>query len=188
MPVGAISTKFYLKPEWNLPRLKPSDAGAAVAPTVVDGSTLAPPTNAKVGVVATSMDDWIFESDGRGNCSASLYPFWGVRRETAKALQLANEARKTFKDQSFNCSLKTKNLTNVCVGVVNDEQVGGTRIVEVPFMTNHVAVEKGEELLMEQPEQVAVKPKKPKAARTWKDAEASKQKKLQAQSLSLDAD
>ena len=129
--------------------------------------------------MATSMDDWIFESDGRGNCSARLNPFWGVRRETAKALQLANEARKPLKAQSFNCSLQTKNLTNVCVGVVKDEQVGCTRIVEVPFMTNHVDVEKGEELLMEQPEQVAVKPKKPKGQQTWKDAE----KKLQAQSV-----
>ena len=48
-----------------------------------------------------------------------------------------------------------------------------TRVVEVPFMTNHIAVEAGEELLMEKPEErVAIaQSKKQQQMNTWKDIE-----------------
>ena len=71
-------------------------------------------------------------------------------------------------------------MTNACVGIVNDAPVNLTRVVEVPFMTNHIAVEAGEELLMEKPEERAVgqaQPKKP-AAITWKDIEQSKKQSI----------
>ena len=44
-------------------------------------------------------------------------------------------------------------ITNVCVGVVADKPVNVTRIVDVPFITNAINVEAGEELLLEKPEE-----------------------------------
>ena len=94
---------------------------------------------------------------------------------TAKVL---GESNKVFfstyqKTQSFNCSLQTARLTNVCVGLVmgaTAKTACATRIVEVPFMTNYVAVEAGEELLVEKPEErVAIaQSKKQQQMNTWK--------------------
>lgn len=145
-----------------------------------------PPTDAQVATVETQIDDWKWQQDSSAyhnhvQCHISLNSFWSVRRHTAKALEQSNTVffSSYKKRQSFNSSLQKIKITNVCVSIVNDAPVNLTRVVEVPFMTNHIAVEEGEESLMETREERAVgkaQPKKP-AAKTWKYIEQSKKSK-----------
>ena len=73
---------------------------------------------------------------------------------SAKVLKQTNDAfPATCRKGQFNCSLQYVRMTNVCVRVVNGEPINATRVDEVPFLTNHVAVEAGEELLMEKLEE-----------------------------------
>ena len=181
-----------------MPSLKAEIESATEEPSTVEGSTVWPPTDAQVGTVDRSIDDYrwcepVSASRGRVRTLATLNTFWGVRRVTAKALEQSNSifVSSYKKKRSFNCSLQKVNITNVCVGIVKNVPVNITRIVEVPFMTNHIAVEAGEELLMEKPEDgVGAAPKaqaKKQKATTWKEleqkdqtdlAKASKGKKL----------
>ena len=173
--------------------LKAETESATEEPSTVEGSTVWPPTDAQAGTVDRSMDDYrwcepVIAPRGRVQTLAALSPFWGVRRVTAKALE---QSKSIFfssykKKQSFNCSLQNVNITNVCVGVVKNVPVNITRIVEVPFMTNHIAVEAGEELLMEKPEDGGVasaQAKKPKPV-TWKVLEKKSNKILAKSSKS----
>ena len=68
-------------------------------------------------------------------------------------------------------------MTNVCVRVVNGEPINATRVDEVPFLTNHVAVEAGEELLVERPEEEPrAKPQVQKQKSEWKTFAQKKHK------------
>ena len=143
-----------------MPILKAGIASATQeAPSTVDGSTVWPPTDGEVATEVRSIDDYVWSDPSAGSATTfcSLNPFWGVRRVTAKELAKSNNVfSSTYqKTQSFNCSLQTASVPNVCVSIALGATAradGATRIVEFPFMTNHVAVEAGEELLMEKHE------------------------------------
>ena len=98
---------------------------------------------------------------------------------TAKALQVRNDAfPRTCRKSQFNCSMQYVKMANVCVSVANGQAVNNTRVVEVPFPTNHVAVEAGEELLVEKPEEEPKKKKPPvnKQKSEWKTSAQKKHK------------
>ena len=77
----------------------------------------------------------------------------------------------------FNCQLDTQAVSCVTVGIVKSVSVNTTRTFEVPFLTNCIAVEEGEELIMEVQEKIA---DKPAGKRTWKHAflDEERRKKL----------
>ena len=160
-----------------MPILKPGIASATKeAPSTVDGSTMWPPTDGEVATEVRSIDDYVWSDPSAGSATTfcSLNSFWGVRRVTAKELAKSNSvfSRTHQKTQSFNCSLQTASMPNVLVSIALGATAradGATRIVEFPFMTNHVAVEAGEELLMEMPEERVAQPKKQPQKPTWKD-------------------
>ena len=97
---------------------------------------------------------------------------------SAKALKERNDTYPaTGRKGQFNCSLQYVKMTNVCVGVANGQAVNSTRVVQVPFLTNHVAVEAGEELLMERPEErPQAKPQVKKQQSKWKTSAQKKHK------------
>ena len=172
-----LSTRqFKLLPEWKVPPLKPAIVAKATDVTdTVEGSTVWPPTSSRVGAVERSLDDFKWSEPGatiRGHCQtiAALSPYWGIRRVCASALQAANAVfEKSYtKKQSFNCTVQYHKVTNVCVGLVADKPVNVTRIVDVPFITNLIDVEAGEELLLEKPEEQP-RAKVPIKGKTWKD-------------------
>ena len=102
----------------------------------------------------------------------TMHPFWAVRRLTDKQLARAvaehEERPKGTTKPRFNCSIVRHSLSNVSTGMCpNDNYVNTVRIIEVPFLTNFLAVEDGEELIM----QVGEKKETPRARdRTWRDA------------------
>ena len=155
-------TAFTLMPEFKLPTFKASGGETAIAPPAVAET---PPADAGRIVVATTMDEWRFGATSES--SVSLNPFWAVRRTTAPLLRRENLA--ATKQQTFNCSLTVTNITNICVGVVSGSQNSCTRIVEVPFLTNHVPVEKGEELLMQSTSKDKPPPQPATRHKTWRD-------------------
>ena len=74
-------------------------------------------------------------------------------------------------------------LVNVCVGLVNKRGVNQSRNVEVPFITNAIDVEAGEELLLEQllAKPAETRKPKPKAeVSKWKTAVTKSVKKAKA--------
>ena len=74
----------------------------------------------------------------------------------------------------FNCKLEEHQLSCVTNGVVKDQSVITSRLHAVPFLVNMVALEEGEELILE----LQAKKKETKAkARTWKTAVAEEDKK-----------
>ena len=101
----------------------------------------------------------------------TMHPFWAVRRLTDKQLARAvaehEERPKGATKPRFNCSIVRHSLSNVSTGMCpNDNYVNTVRIIEVPFLTNFLAVEDGEELIM----QVGAKKEAPRARdRTWRD-------------------
>ena len=101
------------------------------------------PSEAEV-FLDTPLDDWAFGTEGKSN--ASCNPFWAVRRIAPNALRLENEAlvAKGKKVKYINCVEARQNMFNVFVGVVSQQSVNSTRILEIPFMTNAVDVEKGD--------------------------------------------
>jgi len=96
----------------------------------------------------------------------------------ASELELANKTRS--KKQSFNCIYEKQRLVNVSVGLVNKQMVNVTRNVEVPFITNAIDVEAGEELLLEKPVEAPTK-RKPTAGKKqqWKNAATNLLKKAE---------
>ena len=171
---------FHIMPEWKLPALRPGIENKTNTSDTVEGNTVCPPTKGHVCKVERSIDDYRWSEPGcqthsKTGCStnAAISPFWGVRRLTTQSLQSLKLQQDftpaTCRKAQFNCSFQYMKMTNVCVGVMNGQAVNNTKVVDVPFLTNHVAVEEGEELLLEKPEeQQQPKPKtapKPKNKR-----------------------
>ena len=142
-----------------------------------------PPTPARVYKVERSLDDYSWgdaANVARGFCTttAAMSAYWAIRRVSASDLEQANKVRS--KKQSFNCIFEKQWLVNVCVGLVNKQMVNVTRNVEVPFITNTIDVEAGEELLLEKPAEAPTLPKPKAGASTWKNKEKNTAKKLNA--------
>ena len=104
-----------------MPILKAEIASATKeAPSTVEGSTVWPPTDRLVGTVDRSIDDYAWCEAGSASTgdprNASLNPFWGVRRVTAKVLEQSNSIFSSSynKKQSFSCSLQTFYMNGVC--------------------------------------------------------------------------
>ena len=166
---------FVLAPEWKMPALKPAIEKETHTSDTIEGTTLCPPTSSQVRNVTRSIDDYMWtepRSTTPKACRthAALSPYWGVRRMSANALKERNATYPaTGRKGQFNCSLQYVKMTNVCVGVANGQAVNSTRVVQVPFLTNHVAVEAGEELLLEKPEnEPRAKPHVQKHKSQWK--------------------
>ena len=112
--------------------------------------------------VADGAPQWIWRDN------ESMHPFWAVRRMTAKQLTHAQLAHKAATGWSprFNCTLEMQTLSAVCLAVVGGQALNRTRIIEVPFLTNNVPVEEGEELILE----IGEKEKKTAPKRSWQSA------------------
>ena len=183
---------FKLAPEWKVPRLTTAAAKATTAESgqcddTVDGNSLWPPTPAKVYKVERSLDDYAWgdpASVTRGFCAttAAMSAYWAIRRVSSTVLEQANKLRS--KKQSFNCRFEKVTIVNVCVGLVNKRGLNQPRNVEVPFITNAIDVEAGEELLMEQLQVTPVGDRKqptPKVGHSkWKTAVTKSVKKAEA--------
>ena len=165
---------FQIMPEWKMPAMRPGIEKGTDTSDTVEGNTVCPPTNSRVRKVERSIDDYKWaepgcQSQSKTGCStnAAIWPSWGVRRLTTQALKLQQDLTPaTCRKAQFNCSVQYVKMTNVCVGVMNGKAVNSTRVVEVPFLTNHVAVEEGEELLLEKPPEQPQPKKTPLMKRT----------------------
>ena len=73
--------------------------------------------------------------------------------------------------------MTAKEFTVVTVGCVQNQSAAMTLVVQVPFITNQGIMERGTELIMEQPE--AKKEEKRKS--TWKEESKAKLAKLEQQ-------
>ena len=184
-----VSERFFkLAPEWKMPALTTAAANATQAESskdrdTVDGNSLWPPASVRVYKVERSIDDYSFGDAAnvtRGFChtNAAMSAYWAIRRVSASELELANKMRS--KTQSFNCIFEKQRLVNVSVGLVNKQMVNVTRNVEVPFITNAIDVEAGEELLLEKPVEAPTlrKPTKGKH-KQWKTAATNLFKKAE---------
>ena len=170
---------FKLTPEWKVPALTTAAHTADKAESsqgrdTVDGTSLWPPTSARIVKVERSFDDFVWGDPAnvsRGLCTTTdaMSAYWAIRRVSASDLERANHTRN--QKQSFNCTFEKQRLVNVCVGQVNKQMVNLARNVEVPFITNAIDVEAGEELLLEKPVEAPTlqKPTKGKA-QPWKTA------------------
>jgi len=101
----------------------------------------------------------------------TMHPFWAVRRMTLKQLASAraHASGQGVSDQllpRFNCAMEVQTVSAVTMGIVKSSSFATTRVCEVPFMTNSVEVEVGEELIMMVTEKEKSK-EVPK--RNWKD-------------------
>ena len=97
---------------------------------------------------------------------------------SSTVLEQTNKLRS--KKQSFNCRFEKVTIVNVCVGLVNKRGVNQSRNVEVPFITNAIDVEAGEELLLEKPVEAPTL-RKPTAGKKqkWKTAATNLLKKAE---------
>ena len=68
-------------------------------------------------------------------------------------------------------------MSCVTVGVVKETNVNTTRTCEVPFLTNTLELEEGEELILEVREKVSTRQP---AKRTWKEVYKAEEKKAVA--------
>ena len=159
------SATFFLHPEFKTPkrhRALPQEAKDD-ASSASDDSAVS--------------DEWIWGPLG----DESMHPFWAVRRMTSDQLmkEIAVAAKGSVKrlPPRFNCKLEEHQLSCVTNGVVKDQSVITSRLHAVPFLVNMVALEEGEELILE----LTVKKKEAKAkARTWKTAVADDDKKQES--------
>jgi hypothetical protein len=160
---------YFVNPEFKPPLQKQVKAAVKVAKrsgnAAVAGAKESIEEEADDAAVA---DTWVWGTPGW----ETMHPFWAVRRMTQK--QLAREAIVDTAGQvpprlppRFNCKLQMEVMTMVIVGVVKDRSLGTTRLCEVPFLTNTLELEEGEELFLEVHDK-AVKKEPPK--RTWKHA------------------
>ena len=119
-----------------------------------------------------------------------MNPFWAVRRLTQKQLEQEAQAwtPETGKPRPrFNCELETQTLSVVTLAAVrgahkSDKAINRTKMLDVPFLTNNVALVENEELILEvEPPKKEQKGKK----RTWRDAvkEDDKQKDKQSRKI-----
>ena len=185
---------FKLVPEWKVPALtttadqatKAASAQCSCSDTV-DGSSLCPPVLAPVYKVERSIDDYAWgdpASVTRGFCktTAAMSVYWAIRRVSSSELERANKLRS--KKQSFNCRFEKVRVVNICVGLVNKRGVNQARNIEVPFITNAIDVEAGEELLLEKlletPAEARKPPKPTAGASNWKTAVTKSVKKAEA--------
>ena len=135
---------FYILPEFKSPTQEENSAVAA-------STTSTAPT-------------WNWEG------AETMNPFWAVRRLTDKQLQQEAQAwtPETGKPRPrFNCQLETQSLSLVNLGVVRSKALNRTRMLDVPFLTNNVALLENEELILEV-QAMKKKEEKPKK-RTWRD-------------------
>ena len=105
----------------------------------------------------------------------TMHPFWAIRRLGATQLSKEPPGDKTV--AGFTAAMTAKEFTVVTVGCVPNQSVAMTLVVQVPFITNQGIMERGTELIMEQPE---VK-KEVKRRSTWKEASKAKLSKLEAE-------
>ena len=120
--------------------------------------------NAAGSDVAAVADEWIWGPLG----DHTMHPFWAVRRMTQRQLcRETAEAKEGDRRLRFNCRLEVVSMSCVSVGVVKSQSVNTTRVCNVPFLTNSIEVDEGEELILEVREGTQAAEKR---ARTWKDA------------------
>ena len=168
---------FFVNPEWKAPpRQKGStaavaeDDGSGVAANAVskeadiDGATAVAESESRAVALGTEEADtddaWAWGLPG----DETMHPFWAVRRITQK--QLTREVALEQKQLRFNCRMEVQNVSCVSIGVVRSQSLNTTRMYEIPFLTNAVDLDEGEELIME----VSEKKKENRGKRTWKDA------------------
>ena len=100
----------------------------------------------------------------------SMHPFWSVRRLSAQELQKEQKERTEKKIEGpplrFNCKLVEKEVSNITVLSMPTGVKNRTRVVSTQWLTNSVALEENEELILQ-----LEKPKKPDNKRTWRDVE-----------------
>ena len=80
----------------------------------------------------------------------TMHPFWAIRR--LGATQLSKEPPEDKTVAGFTAAMTAKEFTVVTVGCVQNQSAAMTLVVQVPFITNAVIMEKGTELILEQPE------------------------------------
>ena len=120
--------------------------------------------NAAGSDVAAVADEWIWGPLG----DETMHPFWAVRRMTQRQLcRETAEAKEGDRRLRFNCRLEVVSMSCVSVGVVKAQSVNTTRVCNVPFLTNSIEVDEGEELILEVREATQ---KAEKRERTWRDA------------------
>ena len=159
-------TTYFLNPEWRGPLHY--ERGRRGHPTAE----------------AAVADEEQFVWGPRGH--ETMHPFWAVRRMTQK--QLAREVALAAEGKyhgtmrpRFNCGTEAITLSCVTVGVVRSETVNTTRVFDVPFLTNTVDLEEGEELILEVREKSRAKEQQ---KRTWKQAfKAEEQKEKGAKEM-----
>ena len=105
----------------------------------------------------------------------TMHPFWAIRR--LGATQLSKEPPEDKTVAGFTAAMTAKEFTVVTVGCVQNQSVAMTLVVQVPFITNAVVMERGTELIMEQPEAKKEAKRRP----TWKDESKAKTAKLEKQ-------
>jgi hypothetical protein len=157
--VDAPKITYYVNPEFKPPKHTESKNAVAGADVL----------NEEKSDVTAVADPWVWGPPG----SETMHPFWAVRRMTKN--QMAREAATASCDlvsnrvlPRFNCKLQIQVLSMVIVGVVVDVTVNSTRTCEVPFLTNSLQLEEGEELFLEVYDTEKSHKKDP-AKRTWKD-------------------
>ena len=148
------------------------------------------PSNASSGLLG-----WKWEE------GVTMHPFWAVRRFTKE--QLDNEQAqmdkrdkgqtKEWKLLNFNCSFVIRQFSVCHVGTFQSSSVSETLFVDVPLMTNNVAIEKGQELLLEIEKKAPANKRKqstwreelqkPPKAKPPQKSQAEKKKKTSAQEI-----
>jgi hypothetical protein len=145
--------EFYVLPEFKIPMKKQPTTNTAVA----DAETSA--------VAAQQEPQWIWGQGG----AETMHPFWAVRRLTEKQLQQAKvDTPKDKMAPRFNCELLMRSMSVVCISSVSGECYNRTRLIDMPFLSNSIPLEEGEELLLE----IAATANKQTttAKRSWRDA------------------
>ena len=132
-------------------------------------------------VNAAVADEWIWGPLG----DHTMHPFWAVRRMTQKQLaQAITQAKEGARRLRFNCRLEAVSMSCVNVGVVKSQSVSTTRVCNVPFLTNSLEVDEGEELILEVREKTQVERA---TKRTWRDAVKEANQKKEATSSKQNA-
>ena len=135
---------FFANPEWVSPDKASSRSRKNKQETAADEEDTA---------VADDIEwDWCRHDQ------ITMHPYWAVRRMTEKQLEremhIAKVAGKSPLPR-FNCAFVTKVFNDVAVGVVKaGRNLNISKTVEVPFLTNNVQMENGEELILQMRETI----------------------------------
>ena len=164
------ATTLFAVPEFHPPRRKETTGDTAAVESTAAAESAAVAENTALA------EQWHWGEAG----AETMHPFWAVRRLTQNQLDVCNT--KVKPDQlrrRFNCELELKSQSVVClsVGSTSNTNCNRTRLIEVPFMTNSVPLEEGEELILRIEEKKQPTPKK----RSWRDEvkDAERQSKKQ---------